>query len=285
MDNATPHELMRFAYWVVSSSAGKDSQAMLDYVVELADSIGFPRNRIIVLHSDLGRVEWEGTGELARTQAEHYGLRFEVRSQVGQVASRGGMVYAKGERYGDILDYALRRGKWPSIAQRWCTSEYKRRVFERFYTELAREHRRRFHTTTPVRILDCQGLRAQESPARAKLPDWKVRKSTRNQHVVTWLPIHEWTTDEVWTRIRQSGVPHHRAYDLGMPRLSCALCVLAPRKAVTLAARHNRRLLTMYVDAEKRMGHTFNAKWSMADVQQEVETTGADGAPVESWNM
>ena len=91
--------------------------------------------------------------------------------------------------------------------------------------------------------------------------------------------------DQVWETIHRSGLRHHRAYDLGMPRLSCALCILAPRKAVLLGARHNRRTLQLYVDAEKKMGHTFNAKWSMADVQKEVESTKNDGSPIESWNM
>jgi 3'-phosphoadenosine 5'-phosphosulfate sulfotransferase (PAPS reductase)/FAD synthetase len=289
MDNNNPHHtpdwLKSFHWWVVSSSAGKDSQAMLDYMVKLADSVGFPRAQIIVLHSDLGRVEWAGTGDLARKQAEHYGLRFEVRSQVGQIATRGGKVYEKGAAYGDLLDYALRRGMWPSYAQRWCTSEYKRRVFDRFYTELARTTERP-RGSGPVRILDCQGLRAEESPARAKLETTSVRKSTRNQHVETWLPIHDWTEGQVWKRIHASGVPHHRAYDLGMPRLSCALCVLAPRRAIKLAAKHNRPLLRLYVEAEETMGHDFNAKWSMGDLEREIEAgDGGDDAPIESWNM
>ena len=68
---------------VVNSSAGKDSQSMLDYVVERADAEGV-RDRLVVLHCDLGKspggqdIEWPGTKELAREHAEHYGLRFIV---------------------------------------------------------------------------------------------------------------------------------------------------------------------------------------------------------------
>jgi predicted phosphoadenosine phosphosulfate sulfurtransferase len=52
--------------WVVlSSSAGKDSQAMLDYVVEQCDRARVPRERLVVAHADLGRVEWPGTRALA----------------------------------------------------------------------------------------------------------------------------------------------------------------------------------------------------------------------------
>ena len=63
---------------LLNSSAGKDSQAMIDYVVGLADAAGVPRTRLVVAHADLGRVEWKGTRALAERQAQAYGLRFEA---------------------------------------------------------------------------------------------------------------------------------------------------------------------------------------------------------------
>ena len=43
--------------WVlINTSAGKDSQAMLDYLVELADSQGVSRDHLVAVHCDLGRV-------------------------------------------------------------------------------------------------------------------------------------------------------------------------------------------------------------------------------------
>ena len=62
----------------IRSSGGKDSQAMLTHVVGVADAQSYPRSQITVTHSDLGRVEWAGTTDLAREQAEHYGLAFVV---------------------------------------------------------------------------------------------------------------------------------------------------------------------------------------------------------------
>ena len=49
-----------------------------------------------------------------------------------------------------------------------------------------------------------------------------------------WLPLHDWSVDQVWGRIRASGVPHHPAYELGMPRLSCCFCIFSPRSALLL---------------------------------------------------
>ena len=73
---------LRAYHWLVAnSSGGKDSQAMLDYVVELADAADVPRGRLVVAHADLGRVEWPGTRELAEEQARHYGLEFVAVSR------------------------------------------------------------------------------------------------------------------------------------------------------------------------------------------------------------
>src|SRR5262245_37671639 len=74
-DSASP-DLRSYDWIVLNSSGGKDSQAMLDYVVECADQADVPRTRLLVAHADLGRVEWPGTRELAEEQARHYGLDF-----------------------------------------------------------------------------------------------------------------------------------------------------------------------------------------------------------------
>ena len=71
--------LRDYAWLVVNSSAGKDSQAMLDVVAQQAKSEEV-LDRLVVVHADLGRVEWPGTRELAELQARPYGFRFEVVS-------------------------------------------------------------------------------------------------------------------------------------------------------------------------------------------------------------
>lgn len=279
-------DLARYDWIALSSSAGKDSQAMIDYVVELADDQGVSE-RVVVVHADLGEVEWDGTGELAREQAAAYGLRFEHTTRIGGTSKVDGKVYRRGEQYGSLLDYAERRGAWPSNQQRWCTSDFKRGPIMRVFTSLAQEWRARTGEQRPCRILDCQGLRAEESPARAKKPRFAERKRSTTQHVDTWLPLLDWCERDVWARIQRSGVRYHYAYDLGMPRLSCALCIFAPRAALVLAGRHNRELLERYVEVERRTGHTFRVDLSLEEVAEEVDR-GAAPDPAEmdaAWNM
>ena len=255
--------------WVlINTSAGKDSQAMLDYLVELADSQGVGRSRLIAVHCDLGRVEWEGTRELAGEQAAHYGLRFEV---------------VRNRNWADLLERIESRGKWPDAKNRYCTSEFKTAQVKRLATRLVAE------TSVlgrPVRILNCLGLRAEESPTRAKKAQFRHLEarsgwSNTKRSVDEWLPIHSWGLADVWGRINRSGVPHHPAYDMGMPRLSCSFCVLASRGALVRAATLRPGLAAEYAAAESRMGHRFRQDLSMADIIAAAERETVES--VEDW--
>jgi 3'-phosphoadenosine 5'-phosphosulfate sulfotransferase (PAPS reductase)/FAD synthetase len=150
-------------HWIVlNSSAGKDSQAMIDFVVEQCDNSGVPRGRLLVAHADLGRVEWPGTYQLAEEQARHYGLEF----------------IAVARPQGDLLEHIARRGMFPSPKVRWCTSDHKRGPVMTLFTRLA--ERTRQQGSAVCRILNCLGLRAQESPARAQRQPFGPNEAASN---------------------------------------------------------------------------------------------------------
>ena len=252
---------------LLNSSGGKDSQTMIRQVVKAADDEGLPRDRLVVVHADLGRVEWAGTKELAREQADAYGLEFRAIARP----------------QGDLLEHIEKRGKFPGPGTRYCTSDHKRGQIAKIITALDRERRE----GDSFKLLNCMGLRAQESPARRKRAVLVPNRyfSTKSREVCDWLPIQTWREDEVWEDIRQSGVRHHEAYELGMPRLSCIFCIYAPKAALVLAARHNPELLRDYVDVEARIGHRFRLDVSMAEVQAEAESEAPLGSLSGSWNM
>lgn len=274
----TTPDLSEYDLVLVNSSAGKDSQAMLDYLVGLADAQGVSRDRFVVVHCDLGRVEWEGTAELAAEQAAHYGLRFEiVQRDLGdlltQVEQRHEANLAKGR---DIAP-------WPSSTTRWCTSDQKTSQVLKLITSLTDERRnpagwvREADGTwakRPLRILNCLGIRAEESAARAKKASFEIdKKASNGKRIVTrWLPIFDWTANEVWVRIKASGVRYHKAYDLGMSRLSCCFCVLASKADLIIAAQHNKDLAQEYLAVEVKVGKQFVGKedapgaFSIADI-------------------
>ena len=263
-------EMALYDLILINSSAGKDSQAMLTHLVGLADSQGVPRSKLVVIHCDLGRVEWEGTAELAEEQAKHYGLRFIKVSRA----------------QGDLLQQVEERGMWPDSARRFCTSDHKRSQVYKALTGLVREVQA-VVGKRPVLVLNCLGLRADESPARAKKHAYVVDAMASNgkRAVHTWLPIHDWTEAKVWETIKASGVRYHRAYTLGMPRLSCCFCILASRDALLIAGKHNPELLNEYVRVEEKIGHTFKKTLPILQIKRAIEAGEQPKGKVTTWTM
>jgi 3'-phosphoadenosine 5'-phosphosulfate sulfotransferase (PAPS reductase)/FAD synthetase len=249
---------------VVNTSAGKDSQTMLRALVALARSQGV-EDRLVAVHADLGRAEWPGTWELAQEQAAHYGVR----------------IIKVNREKGDLLDQIEARGMFPSSSARYCTSDQKRDQITKVFTSLVAE----LGLDRPANVLNCMGLRRQESPARAKKAEFELNKraSSGKRTVWNWNPIIDWTEKEVWEDIEISGVRHHPAYDAGMPRLSCAFCVLASRSALVLAAQQLPELAQTYADLEDRIGHTIQNGLSMKEVIADAEASPAPCA-VACWS-
>ncbi len=148
------------------------------------------------------------------------------------------------------------------------TSDQKTSQVAKLMTRLAAEHRKAHPEAGPIRILNCPGIRAVESAARAKkVPFGPDGAATNGQRTVDrWLPIFGWSDEQVWATIRRSVIRHHPAYDAGMPRLSCVFCVLAGRRELTLAARLNPGLLQDYVAVEQQVRSDFKHGLSMKDI-------------------
>jgi 3'-phosphoadenosine 5'-phosphosulfate sulfotransferase (PAPS reductase)/FAD synthetase len=192
---------------------------------------------------------------------------------------------------------------WPSSEARWCTSDQKRGQVARVMTALADEaepkakrkrgepkaKRKRGEPKAKrrrVRILNCMGMRAAESPARSKLRSFKLDRTQTNgrRAVHTYLPLFDWTAEQVWADIKASGVRHHHAYDLGMGRLSCCFCIYAPKAALLLAGKHNRAKLDEYVKVEQEVGSRFRVELSLAEVRDALDR-GEEPGVVTSWEM
>ena len=285
-----PDELIRDADWVViSSSGGKDSQVMLSYVVQRARALGM-LDKVVVVHADLGRVEWAGTRELAELQARLAGVRrFEVVQAQGadlldRVEIRYGKLKAKAERE------ALERGEdpatakvppaWPSSAARWCTPDVKRGPIRTLYTRLVAELAH-LNLGRPVRILECIGQRAAESTQRAKLAEVEINRGASNgkRHVTTWRPIHAWSDRKVWREIARSRLPYHPAYDWGNRRLSCVFCVLGCNSDLVNGARRVPELAAAYARTEVVVGADFKKGLSMAEIIRRAQALEAAEGP------
>ena len=227
-------QLLTNALFVVNHSGGKDSQALMLKIARVV-----PHSNILVVHAPLTEVEWPDT-------IEH------IKETIPQgIAFREAPV-ASGK---SLLDRVEERGKFPDPSRRWCTSDFKRGPIERTIRGYIKENPRFLG-----RIVNCMGMRRQESPARAKLEAWKFneRNSKAGRAWYDWLPILELTETEVFAAIAQAGQEPHWAYKAGMSRLSCCFCIMATKKDLTTAAKLMPDLYRRYVQLERKLEHTLS---------------------------
>jgi len=223
----------RGALFVLNHSGGKDSQAMMIHVLTVV-----PASQIIVVHADLGEVEWPGTEDHARKYVPE------------------GIPFIKVKAVKSFWDMVESRQNWPSPSYRQCTSDLKRGPIEK-----AIRHHLKATGHTGL-VVNCMGLRAQESCSRAKQQVFKLnaRNSKAGREWYDWLPIHDWTKDQVILAIKKAGQQLHFAYGLGMSRLSCAFCIMSNGADLKTAATNLPELYARYVETEKRIGKTVFMK-------------------------
>jgi DNA sulfur modification protein DndC len=214
----------RGATFVVNHSGGKDSQAMFDYILSFV-----PDDQILVVHAILPEVEWDGVIE--HVHATTRGIR---------------VLTCRARR--TLLQMIEERGMFPSPTLRQCTSDLKRGPIERTIRQTGRKL-----------IVNCMGMRAEESASRAKAQVFKFseRNSKAGREWYDWLPIHDWSVARVFDRIAAAGQKPHWAYAAGMTRLSCCFCIMASKHDLTTAARLNPTLYRRYVELERSTGQVM----------------------------
>jgi 3'-phosphoadenosine 5'-phosphosulfate sulfotransferase (PAPS reductase)/FAD synthetase len=208
----------------VNHSGGKDSQAMFHFVRRHV-----PDAQIVVVHALLPEVEWDGVE--AHVRATTLGLP---------------VLTCRARR--TLLEMIEQRGMFPSPAMRQCTSDLKRGPIEKVIR----------HTGHKL-IVNCMGMRAEESPGRAKLNSFKLnaRNSKAGREWYDWLPIHDWKVGEVFAAIAAAGQSPFWTYGAGMTRLSCCFCIMASKHDLTRAAELNPTLYARYVGLEKSTGQVM----------------------------
>lgn len=211
-----------------SHSGGKDSQAMYLYLKKI-----IPKDQLIVIHADLGHVEWEGTFKHIENTVSHEIVKVRAKKS--------------------FFEMVEHRTMWPSSMSRQCTSDLKTKPI---FDEIKKIMKEKGVNT----IVNCMGLRAEESSARAKKAVFEYNEKqsakTKNRHVYNWNPVFNWSTREVFRFILDNEQKPHWAYEKGMSRLSCCFCILANRQDLKESSMHNPALLDEYEKLEKKIGHT-----------------------------
>lgn len=224
------HDLIkRGALFICNHSGGKDSQVMFLRLKRIV-----PREQLIVIHATLGEVEWPDTIEHIKETIDGY--EFHTCQNPNKT----------------FLEMVEKRGMFPDKSRRQCTSDLKRSPIETKIRHILKQKQ-------SFLIVNCIGLRAEESTDRAKAVTFKYseRNSKAGREWYEWLPIHKMTEKEVFETIEKNDQKPHWAYAAGMSRLSCCFCIMSKASDLKTAAQLRPELYRKYVSMEKKIGHTL----------------------------
>jgi 3'-phosphoadenosine 5'-phosphosulfate sulfotransferase (PAPS reductase)/FAD synthetase len=241
-----------------SVSGGKDGAAAALLFNKYLDEIGHPKERRMLIHADLGSIEWKDSLPSCKRLSEFLGLPLTVVQRNG-----GGMV----ERWLSRWESSIARYKtlstvmvvspWSSATNRFCTSELKMDPIGSAMKKWART----FAPTkgSPLNMISVLGLRRAESVKRSKAPTLapflKADLPKSGINAFTLNPILTLSKEEVFQVHKDFGFPLHVGYGLGNERISCLFCVLAGSNDLTVGARQPeahavyRQLVQLEVDS------------------------------------
>ncbi len=211
--------LLEGAVCALGISGGKDSQAMAIRMDEYLKSIGHKGPRILI-HSDLGVVEWKDSLPVCERLAKRLGWDLIVlRRSAGDMMDRWEARWASSlERYSTLSCVKIIL-PWSTPGMRFCTSELKTDL-------ICRELTKRY---PGQKILSATGVRHDESAARSKMPiaSPQPKLSARGCQGMNWNPIAPWSTPSVYEYIALKQEPLHEAYTVyNSTRVSCAFCIM-----------------------------------------------------------
>lgn len=117
-----------------------------------------------------------------------------------------------------FLDLCMWKGRFPSTRVRFCTFELKHEPVKTQVVDPA--------LNEYDEVISWQGVRAQESPARALLPDWEEdADNTPGLHV--YRPILNWLHEDVFAIAKRHGIKPNPLYQQGCSRVGCMPCIHA----------------------------------------------------------
>ena len=223
---------------LVQFSGGKDSQACLIKAVR-----DYGKNRVAAVFCDTG---WEHP---------------ETYNHINDVVKKleVPLVTLKSKRYNNFVDMSVKKGRFPSVMARFCTSELK--VIPMIDFILSQDES----------FIIIQGIRAKESKVRSRYDvecsyfkeyfNDEIKGLYHKKAVLDWCkrhdasvlrPIFRWSAQDVIDYILSNGQRPNPLYERGFSRVGCFPCVMCRKREVQLISKDewaSKRL----IDAEGRM--------------------------------
>jgi 3'-phosphoadenosine 5'-phosphosulfate sulfotransferase (PAPS reductase)/FAD synthetase len=213
---------------IVSVSGGKDSVATALHLRELGHEFDMVFMDTGWEHPDLyAHLDYlEGVlGPIHRVGAKIPDLPAEVMPDIEAIEQ------LVGRSPSALVRWTVYKSWFPSSRVRWCTQELKVRPFLRYVDSLDED------------IISAVGIRADESAARAKLPERELMPGA--EHIEVWRPIIRWTEAQVIEIHQRHGVKPCPLYLRGSTRVGCWPCIHANKEQIRQLSKDARRVLAI----------------------------------------
>lgn len=117
-----------------------------------------------------------------------------------------------------FLDLCMWKGRFPSTKARFCTFELKHApIRDQIVIPMLEEY---------DEVISWQGVRAQESPDRALLPEWET-DADDTPGLNVYRPILDWKHEDVFALAKYHGINPNPLYQQGCSRVGCMPCIHA----------------------------------------------------------
>jgi 3'-phosphoadenosine 5'-phosphosulfate sulfotransferase (PAPS reductase)/FAD synthetase len=207
----------------IGISGGKDSTALLLWA---RYESGIPINQL--------RVTFCNTGNEAPATYRHVRM---LSKKVHPV------IWLKPPLY--FFQLARKRKRFPSTRARFCTQELKLKPTKAYIEKLQ---------AGGYNVICLSGVRAQESVARAKLPE-RTPAWLSYFGCEEWRPLLYWKIAEVWAIHERYKIPRNPLYDDGMSRVGCFPCINSRKEEIRLIARKYPERIEMLREQEARFNN------------------------------
>ena len=202
---------------IASVSGGKDSTAMCLYLREL----GIPYTAV---HTITGWDHPDVMAYLEEVLPQHIGPIQMLRADVSVPEALMPHVLRLEAMLGHespMVRLVIKKGMFPSRVRRFCTEAIKVKPIARFINGLDAD------------AVNTVGVRASESAARARLPEWEEWRAIDCE---VWRPIIRWTDQEVVDIHTRHAAPPNPLYLRGASRVGCWPCIFARKAEIRMMA-------------------------------------------------
>lgn len=202
-----PADSLRYVF----ADTGNEHDLTYQYIDYLEDAFGAP---IVRLRRDFS-AEWEHRRQWVDTKGrEKYG---------DAAADRVLEVFNLGPSGNPYLDLCMIKGRFPSRRAQFCTQFLKTEPLLDYQIGLADQG---------YSVWSWQGVRAEESPRRARLPSFEIMDPDGVLHdtpaygrLFAHRPILRWCAADTFEAMAACGIDPNPLYLLGMGRVGCMPCI------------------------------------------------------------